>query len=153
MKQNSNTNITNFSVNPITQQITSLEVNGEAFSGADLDDNKAVTIDASTYSSPVVVNPTEGKDGMKKATITLSNIPVGAEIEAYGITGGSEQPSWNRIGGIAFMPSDKTQEGYAIVNGSGGWSKSNAAWNDDFTKIVIDIFEYNFALIDSSFFE
>ena len=45
---------------------------------ADLDNNKAKTIDVSTYTEPVEVTPTAGKDGMKKATITLSNIP---EIE------------------------------------------------------------------------
>ena len=43
--------------------------------GANLEDNKTATIDASTYTSPVEVTPSEGKDGMKKATITLSNIP------------------------------------------------------------------------------
>ena len=48
---------------------------GEVPSVADLEDNKAATIDASTYTSPVEVTPSEGKDGMKKATITLSNIP------------------------------------------------------------------------------
>ncbi len=45
---------------------------------ADLDDNKTATINVSTYTEPVEVTPTSGKDGMKKATITLSNIP---EIE------------------------------------------------------------------------
>jgi len=40
-----------------------------------LEDNKAVTIDASTYSAPVEVTPTSGKDAMKKTTVTLSNIP------------------------------------------------------------------------------
>lgn len=43
--------------------------------GADLENNKAATIDVSTYTQPVEVTPTSGKDGMKKATITLSNIP------------------------------------------------------------------------------
>ena len=45
---------------------------------ADLDNNKTATINVSTYTEPVEVTPTEGKDGMKKATITLSHIP---EIE------------------------------------------------------------------------
>ena len=49
---------------------------GEVPSGADLEDNKAATINASTYTEPVEVTPSEGKDGMKKATITVSNIPV-----------------------------------------------------------------------------
>lgn len=43
--------------------------------GADLEDNKTATIDVSTYTEPVEITPTAGKDGMKKATITLSNIP------------------------------------------------------------------------------
>lgn len=43
--------------------------------GADLEDNKEVTIDVSTYTEPVEITPTAGKDGMKKATVTLSNIP------------------------------------------------------------------------------
>ena len=57
---------------------------GEIPSTADLDNNKAATINVSTYTEPVVVNPTEGKDGMKKVTITLSNIPVaGATLYAW----------------------------------------------------------------------
>lgn len=42
---------------------------------ADLDNNKTKTIDVSTYTEPVEILPTSGKDGMKKATVTLSNIP------------------------------------------------------------------------------
>jgi len=55
---------------------------GEIPSGADLENNKAVTIDVSAYTEPVVVNPTSGKDGMKKTTVTLDNIPSGGEVEA-----------------------------------------------------------------------
>lgn len=51
--------------------------NTVSISGADLENNKAQTINVSTYSAPVEVTPTSGKDGMKKATITLSNIPSG----------------------------------------------------------------------------
>lgn len=78
MKSNSNLRITGFTVDPTSQEITSLEVNGTPVSSsADLDDNKTATINVSTYSTPVEVTPTEGKEGMKKATITLSNIPSG----------------------------------------------------------------------------
>lgn len=49
---------------------------GEIPSGADLENNKTATINVSTYENPVEVTPTSGKDGMKKATITLSNIPA-----------------------------------------------------------------------------
>lgn len=52
---------------------------GEVPVTADLDNNKTATINASTYTEPVEVLPTEGKDGMKIATITVSNIP---DIEA-----------------------------------------------------------------------
>lgn len=51
--------------------------------GADLEDNKEVTIDVSTYTEPVEIQPTSGKDGMKKATVTLSNIPSGGEQLRY----------------------------------------------------------------------
>ena len=56
---------------------------GEVPSGADLENNKAATINASTYTEPVEVTPSEGKDGMKKATITLSNIPSGGVSTLY----------------------------------------------------------------------
>lgn len=56
---------------------------GEIPSGADLEDNKTATIDVSTYTEPVEIEPTEGKDGMKKATVTLSNIPSGAQTFGY----------------------------------------------------------------------
>lgn len=49
----------------------------EQGASAKLDNNKTATINVSTYTEPVVINPTEGKDGMKKATVTLSNIPSG----------------------------------------------------------------------------
>lgn len=42
--------------------------------GANLDENVAETIDVSQYTEPVEILPSSGKDGMKKATITLTNI-------------------------------------------------------------------------------
>jgi hypothetical protein len=56
---------------------------GEIPRGADLENNKTATIDVSTYENPVEVTPTSGKDGMKKATITLSNIPSGGVNRLY----------------------------------------------------------------------
>lgn len=49
----------------------------EATAGGDVsvETNKAATIDVSQYTEPVVITPTEGKDAMAKATVTLSNIP------------------------------------------------------------------------------
>ena len=40
-----------------------------------LENNKAETIDVSEYTEPIVIEPSSGKDAMKKVTITLSNIP------------------------------------------------------------------------------
>ena len=57
----------------------------EATSGGgdvELEDNKSAAINVTAYTSPVVVNPTEGKDAMKKVTVTLSNIPT-AEATLY----------------------------------------------------------------------
>ena len=51
--------------------------------GKKLDNNKTATINVSTYTEPVEILPTEGKDGMKKATVTLSNIPSGGN-KLYG---------------------------------------------------------------------
>lgn len=48
---------------------------GEVPSSASLENNKTATINVSTYTEPVEIEPSEGKDGMKKATVTLSNIP------------------------------------------------------------------------------
>lgn len=64
----------------------------EQGSSAKLDNNKTATINVSTYTEPVVITPTSGKDGMKKATVTLSNIPSPSEdVIFYGwaIEGGS----------------------------------------------------------------
>lgn len=64
---------------------------GEVPSGADLEDNKTATIDVSAYTAPVEIIPTAGKDGMKKATITLSNIPSGGgTIKLYAFKNGND---------------------------------------------------------------
>lgn len=51
----------------------------EATSGSDtkISTNTDKTIDVSAYTEPVVVEPAEGYDATKKATITLDNIPSG----------------------------------------------------------------------------
>ncbi len=84
MKIAANYEITGIRVNPVGGSIEALEINHEEVSvgAASLQDNKAATIDVSTYTEPVEITPTAGKEGMKKATITLSNIPSGADLEA-----------------------------------------------------------------------
>jgi len=44
---------------------------------AELETNKEVSIDVSQYSTPVEITPSSGKDGMKKTTVTLTNISSG----------------------------------------------------------------------------
>ena len=63
----------------------------EATSGSDtkISTNTDKTIDVSTYTEPVEIEPAEGYDATKKATVTLSNIPVletnkGVEITSNG---------------------------------------------------------------------
>ena len=57
-------------------KITQLELNGqEVCLTGDLDANKTKTINVLTYTEPVEITPSSGKDGMKKVTVTLSNIP------------------------------------------------------------------------------
>ena len=51
-----------------------------------VENNKSATIDVSTYTEPVEITPTSGKTSMKKATVTLSNIP--SSQTAYGWTDG-----------------------------------------------------------------
>lgn len=60
-----------------------IDENPGSGSGADLEDNHQTTIDVSTYTEPVEIEPSEGKDGMKKATITLENIPSGGSKTLY----------------------------------------------------------------------
>jgi hypothetical protein len=47
-------------------------VSGE---GASIEASKSVTVDVSTYTGPIEITPTEGKDGIAKVVITLTNIP------------------------------------------------------------------------------
>ena len=78
---------------------------------AELENNKAATIDVSAYTDPVEVTPTEGKDGMKKVTVTLSNIPSGGatlQLYAWEIAG---------LGDIAYTLSPNPATGdFAIVH-------------------------------------
>lgn len=57
---------------------TSGSSTGTGASTIKLEPNKAATIDVSQYTEPVVITPTEGKDGMEQTTVTLSNITSGS---------------------------------------------------------------------------
>ena len=68
---------------PMVSPAQAFNIGKEEGGDADLDNNKAVTIDVSDYTEPVEITPTEGKDGMKKATVTLSNIPTATVLSAW----------------------------------------------------------------------
>lgn len=61
------------------EQTGNYEVDTNVAGGsADLEANKEVSIDVSSYSSPIEITPSSGKDGMEKTTVTLTNIPSGS---------------------------------------------------------------------------
>ena len=64
----------------------------------ELEDNKAATISVANYTAPVEVIPTSGKDGMKKATITLTNIPEPkTEIDLDATSNGEYTPDAGKV--------------------------------------------------------
>lgn len=58
-----------------------------AGAGIDLEANHAVTINAGEYTQPVEVTPAEGKDGMEKVTVTVTDIVKG--LVAFGSAEGA----------------------------------------------------------------
>lgn len=61
-------------------EIVGLEVNGQNIALANsvkFDDVIETCIDVSTYTEPIEIIPTTGKEGIKKIIITLKNIPDG----------------------------------------------------------------------------
>lgn len=68
-----------------------IDENPGSGSGADLEDNHQTTIDVSAYTEPVEIEPTAGKDGMKKVTVTLSDIPTGGSMS-------QTRPAWTNLG-------------------------------------------------------
>lgn len=74
-----------------------IDENPSGGSGADLENNHQATIDVSTYTNPVEITPTQGKDGMKKATVTVTNIPqAGAMLYGW----------FDNYGGIVYLNID-----------------------------------------------
>lgn len=68
-------------------EIKELEINRQNVplaSSIAIETSKAVTIDASTYSSPVEVTPTAGKDAMEKVVITITDVSTNPSFFAWG---------------------------------------------------------------------
>lgn len=74
--------------------------------GADIEANKAATIDVSTYTEPVEITPTAGKDGMAKVTASLVNIPSGGSATAYAWSDNVRNRYWWFSFGVS--PTNKT---------------------------------------------
>lgn len=102
---------------------------------ADLENNHQTTIDVSTYTEPVEVLPTSGKDGMKKNTVTLTNIPSGGVSRLYNTAvkeiSGSEY--WN------VWSSKQTDElvvgDYVLVPNN--WNEGESGWLTTIKKCYI----------------
>ena len=89
-------------------EITAISINGasqEIAGSSDIEENKEATIDVSTYTEPVEIEPTEGKDGMAKCTVTLSNIPAGGSANAYAWKDGNDNIIYTSF---AESPADQT---------------------------------------------
>lgn len=108
---------------------------GEVPSGAALEDNKTATIDVSTYTEPVEIEPTEGKDGMKKATVTLSNIPSGGGATAYAWKANGASPVYFPISVAPIDKADYLEKckigGFCETSTSAFKINSSYASNDD----------------------
>lgn len=103
-------------------------------SPSELDDNKAVTIDASTYTQPVEVTPTEGKEGMKKCTVTLENIPQPAKLYAFGTAEG--------VVYTLSVPEADTAEIDVYVPAVTGLSKTTGSYTKEGSKVTVSATDY-----------
>lgn len=110
----------------------------EATSGGggdvELEDNKSAAINVTAYTSPVVVNPTEGKDAMKKVTVTLTNIPVpGATLRA-----------WKHDTDVVYtVTATPTTSSKAYVPAATGLSIEDiSAVGDESSSVTVDSVEY-----------
>ncbi len=83
---------------------------GDIVLSADIEENKAATIDVSQYSTPVEITPTSGKDGMAKTTVMLTNIPSGT-VTAYcwKVEGVGFEFSEYRYFNFSEAPADRTE--------------------------------------------
>ena len=52
---------------------------------ADLEANHASSVNVEEYTQPIEITPAEGKDGMEKVTLTLTNIPSSEGNQGYSV--------------------------------------------------------------------
>ena len=100
---------------------------------ADLEDNHAVSVNASTYTQPVEVTPASGKEGMKKCTITLTNIPSG-KLFAFGTAEG--------VVYLTEVPSADTASVDVYVPATTGLSKTTGSYTAEGSKVTVSTTDY-----------
>lgn len=153
------------------QKVTAGYWEGISPSDNEIETNKAVTIDASTYSSAVEVKPTGDYDAMKKVTVTLSNNTIEANktvsinaseyTEPVEITPSSSNNvmkkvtvtltnlsktlfAWKNSTAIIYTKTaEPTTSDKALVGASTGLSESAiTAVGEDFASITVSATEY-----------
>lgn len=77
-----NENLKNFFSSIIKPYIDKEFIKVEADLEPNLESNHNVTINASNYTDPVEIIPEQGKDGMEKATVSITNIPKEPNLES-----------------------------------------------------------------------
>lgn len=100
---------------------------------AELDDNKTASINASTYTQPVEITPTSGKEGMKKCTVTLTNIPSG-KLFAFGTAEG--------VVFLTSVPSADTAEVDVYVPATTGITKTTGSYTAEGSKVTVSTTDY-----------
>lgn len=101
-------------------QIVDITVNGQNLTaGAEIQNNKAATINVANYTGPVEIKPATGKDAMKKVTVTLEDIPSGGSASAYAWKDGDDNILYFSF---AESPADQVEYGaaYFLMLGASG---------------------------------
>lgn len=100
---------------------------------SDLEDNHAVSVNASTYTQPVEVTPASGKEGMKKCTITLTNIPSG-KLFAFGTAEG--------VVFLSSIPADDAENIDVFVPATTGITKATGSYTKESNKVTVSTTDY-----------
>lgn len=100
---------------------------------SDLEDNHAVSVNASTYTQPIEATPAEGKEGMKKCTITLTNIPSG-KLFAFGTAEG--------VVYLTEVPSADTASVDVYVPAVTGLAKTTGSYTAEGSKVTVSATDY-----------
>lgn len=134
---------------------------GAESGGGKVENNKTATINVSTYSAPVEITPTSGKTSMKKATVTLSNIPSPGGITKLYCYKDSEDSDMHLPGGDSstydfYSTAEITQTGsYLVVYGctSGGGDTASvqnttiSVTVEDETITFVDVASNSYTLV------